>query len=57
MYLWKKFELEDKQREEKYLASIGQIGRLFDSHIGFCVTISLLMPLGFAIGFGIGSLL
>lgn len=48
---------EDRLREQKFLDSIGPIGRLFDDHLYFCVIMAIGMLAGFLVGFGIGNLL
>ena len=50
-------EREDQEREQKFLASIGTIGRLVDSDLYFCVTMTIMMLVGFNIGFLIGTVL
>lgn len=50
-------EREDQEREAKFLASIGPIGRLFDNNLHFCVTMMILLLAGFNIGFLIGTVL
>jgi hypothetical protein len=50
-------EREDREREQRFLESIGPIGRLADNNLYFCLTMGILMLLGFNIGFLIGFLL
>ena len=50
-------EREDQEREAKFLASVGPVGRLVDNDLYFCVTIVILMLVGFNIGFFIGVML
>lgn len=57
MWLHQKIEIEDRERERKYLESIGPIGRIFDSHWQFVLLLCLVWPIGFGIGLVIGLLL
>ena len=56
-YFWANIEREDREREQRWLESIGPMGRLIDNHWTFMLLFALEFPICFAIGLGIGWLL
>ena len=57
MYSWHQVEIEDRLREEAYLAEIGPIGRIADDPFSYILSLTFLWPLSFCVGILIGSLL
>ena len=57
MWLHEQLERESVVKEQQYLESIGPIGRAFDNHAYFCVTMFTVMNVGMFVGFLIGMML
>ena len=57
MYLEQRLEIEDRERERKFLESLGPVGRLFENNLYFCIVFFILIFAGFNIGFLIGMML
>jgi hypothetical protein len=57
MYLEQRLQIEDAERERKFLDSIGPIGRIADNDVKFCVIMLLLLPIAFGIGLLIAGLI
>lgn len=57
MYFHEQIDIEEAERERKYLDSIGMIGRAIDNHWHYLLLLCFICGVGFCIGLGIGLLL
>jgi hypothetical protein len=58
MYLEQRLEIEDAERERKFLEEIGPVGRLVDNHwLYLLILFFVTFPVSAGIGFLIGMLL
>ena len=57
MPTWRELEQEEREREARYQASIGPVGRLIDNNLTFVLTLFIVVPICMGIGILIGVIM